>query len=55
MKILLLRDKKDNFLLELAEESNADFIITGYKNLLILGEYKNTKIITPKNFLNIIK
>ena len=52
-KISLVRDPKDNFLLELAEEAKADFIITGDKDLLILKKYKNTKVISVKEFLNV--
>lgn len=37
-EIDLCRDKKDNFLLSLAKDSNADFLITGDKDLL---EIKN--------------
>jgi len=40
-------------LLELADESNADFIITGNKNDFIFPYYKNTKIVSPKDFWEI--
>jgi predicted nucleic acid-binding protein len=32
-------------------EGNVDFIITGDKDLLVLKEYKNIKIIKPKDYL----
>ncbi|MHB8443274.1 MAG: putative toxin-antitoxin system toxin component, PIN family [Patescibacteria group bacterium] len=54
VKILLSRDPLDNFILELAEESHANFIITGDKDLLILKHYKKTKIVSPTEFLKII-
>ncbi|CAN5183253.1 putative toxin-antitoxin system toxin component, PIN family [soil metagenome] len=53
--ISLVRDPNDNFLLELAEEANADYIISGDKDLLILKNYKGTKILTPAEFLLIVK
>lgn len=50
-KVKVVRDARDNYLLELAEESQADFLITGDKDLLTLKEYKLTKIISPIEFL----
>jgi predicted nucleic acid-binding protein len=35
--------------------SDADFIITGDDDLLVLKEYKSIKIITPKEYLEIIR
>lgn len=46
-----VRDKSDNFLLELAQEANAKFIISGDKDLLTLGYFRKTKIISPKDFI----
>jgi predicted nucleic acid-binding protein len=37
-------------ILELAEESNANFIITGNTNDFTMPEYKKTKIVTPKEY-----
>lgn len=51
-KISLVRDPNDNFLLELAEEAQAEFLITGDKDLLSLGSHKSTRIVTPREFLN---
>jgi putative PIN family toxin of toxin-antitoxin system len=48
------RDEKDNKFLELAVSGNADFIITGDNDLLVLNPFRNIKIITPKSFLEII-
>ena len=44
------RDKKDNFLLSLAEESSADYLITGDDDLLVLKKFKKTKIITMAEY-----
>jgi len=45
-------DPKDAYLLELAEESKADYLITGdKKHLLPLKHWKKTILISPANFL----
>jgi hypothetical protein len=54
-KVNLCRDPGDNFLLELAQESCADYLVSGDKLVLELKQYKSTKIITPKEFLYILK
>jgi hypothetical protein len=46
----ICRDSKDNFLLSLSFIGNADYLVTGDKDLLELKEYKGTKIITPNEF-----
>ncbi len=45
------RDPKDNKFLELAVAGNADCIVTGDKDLLVLNPFRDTKIISPANFL----
>ena len=47
------RDEKDNFLLSLAIDGNADFLITGDKDLLVLKEIGETQIITINQFFEI--
>ena len=42
----ICRDEKDNFLLALSKESNADFLLTGDKDLLILKKFEQTEIVT---------
>jgi uncharacterized protein len=44
------RDPKDNFLLDLIDASQADYLITGDKDLLELNPFKTAKIITPSDF-----
>lgn len=46
------RDEKDNFLLSLCVDGNADFLITGDKDLLILNEIGQTRITTISAFMN---
>lgn len=45
------RDAKDNKFLELAVDGNAEYIITGDKDLLVLNPFRNISIITPAAFL----
>jgi len=51
----ICRDPKDDFLLALSKESKADFLITGDKDLLELGTYGNTEILTVKRFKEKVK
>lgn len=44
--IELCRDYKDNFLLNLAVDSKADFLVTGDRDLLELKKIGNAKILT---------
>jgi hypothetical protein len=45
------RDIKDNFLLNLAVDGKADFLVTRDDDLLVLKRIKNTKIITFKELM----
>lgn len=54
-KIDFSADKKDAYLLELAEESKADYLITGdKKHLLPLTHWRETIIISPSDFIKIV-
>ncbi|MCL2759841.1 MAG: putative toxin-antitoxin system toxin component, PIN family [Treponema sp.] len=46
----LLTDKDDNKILELAETCKADYIITGNTNDFTFSAYKQTKIVTPRDY-----
>jgi len=46
----IVSDKDDNKILELADECGADFIITGNTNDFTFPLYKQTKIVTPKDY-----
>ena len=48
------RDKDDDKILQCALDGNADFIITGDNDLLVLKEYKTIKITKPKNYLELV-
>jgi putative PIN family toxin of toxin-antitoxin system len=45
------RDPKDNKFLELAVSGDADFIVSGDQDLLVLNPFKNIEIITANDFL----
>lgn len=47
----LCRDPKDNFLLGLAFDGKADFLITGDDDLLEIGSFYQTKIIAWSSFV----
>ncbi len=49
--IEFLNDSKDDFLLSLAYDGNADFLITGDKELLEVKKYNGTEIISMTEFL----
>jgi len=50
-KVEACRDRKDNFLLALAIDGNADFLLTGDNDLLELTKIGETAIITISDFL----
>lgn len=49
----LSRDPKDNKFLELAKHTQADYLITGDKDLLELKCFEQTKILKPSEFLQL--
>ncbi|MDK2828132.1 MAG: uncharacterized protein PWP67_932 [Clostridium butyricum] len=51
-KITDCRDEKDNMILEEAVYGNANYIITGDDDLLILNPYRWIKIVMLRDFLN---
>jgi predicted nucleic acid-binding protein len=48
--VSLITDDADNRLLELSDESNADYLITGNTNHFNFPDYHNTKIISSKQY-----
>jgi len=51
----ICRDPKDNFLLDLAVDSQADYLVTGDNDLLVLQKVENTKIISIQELLTFLK
>ena len=45
------RDPDDDKLLEAALEGNADYIISGDKDMLVLKRFRNIKVVTAAKFL----
>ena len=50
-KVNLCRDEKDDFLLALSQDGNADFLITGDKDLLEIEKFGKTIILTISDYL----
>lgn len=51
---ILKADEPDNRVLECAIKAKADFIITGNKRHFPFEEFKGSKIVTPREFINSI-
>jgi putative PIN family toxin of toxin-antitoxin system len=51
---LVCRDKDDNFIIGTALGGKVKLIITGDKDLLSLEKYKGIKIVTPREFWNLL-
>ncbi|TLV02733.1 putative toxin-antitoxin system toxin component, PIN family [Dyadobacter luticola] len=51
-QIDICRDAKDNFLLSLAADSSADYLLTGDNDLLELRQFEGTKIVKIADFLS---
>jgi putative PIN family toxin of toxin-antitoxin system len=51
--ITVCRDEKDNKFLELAVSGNANVIVTGDLDLLILNPFQAVEILTPDMFIDI--
>lgn len=50
-QIEVCRDPKDNFLLSLAIDGNADFLLTGDNDLLEMNKFGETVILTISKFI----
>lgn len=46
----ICRDPNDDMVIACAVDANADYIVTGDEDLLILKRYKDIVIINPRNF-----
>lgn len=51
---VVIRDIKDNKFLACGVEAEADYIITGDRDLLVLKKFEGIKIVTPREFLKIL-
>ena len=48
------RDPKDDAVVACAREGEADYIVSGDQDLLVLGEYEGIQVITPRQFVEIL-
>jgi putative PIN family toxin of toxin-antitoxin system len=48
---IIKKDPSDNLILECALVSNADFIVSGDKHLLVLATFKGAKIVSAAHFM----
>lgn len=48
-------DPKDSYLLATAEASQAEFLVTGDKELLSLQRHKSTRIVTPAAMIEVLQ
>lgn len=48
------RDPKDDAVVACAKEGEADYIVSGDQDLLVLGEYEGIQVITPRQFMEIL-
>ena len=53
-RLNIIKDKSDNKLLELAEESNADYLITGNSIDFTFTQFRRTQILSPRGFWEIL-
>jgi putative PIN family toxin of toxin-antitoxin system len=50
IELNIISDANDTMLLELADICSADFLITGNTNDVTFSQYKETKIVLPKEY-----
>ncbi len=50
----IISDPADNRLLELSETCQADYLVTGNTNDFTMAEHKGTKIVSPKEFFELL-
>jgi putative PIN family toxin of toxin-antitoxin system len=52
--VTICRDKKDNFLLALAKDAGADYLVSNDGDLLTIKKFETTEIVTLPQFLEIV-
>ncbi len=53
-RVQVCRDPKDDKILELPLNGQAEHIVSGDKDLLVLNPFRNVKIVTAEEFLKIV-
>ena len=51
---IICRDVKDNAILQLCEYIEADYLLTGDKDLLTLNNFNKTSILKPSAFVEVL-
>lgn len=54
-RVSICRDPKDNYLLALAKDSEASFLVTGDQDLLVIQEFEGIRILRYAEFLSLIR
>ena len=49
------RDAADDYVLSLAAEQEADYVITGDQDLLVLKKYEKAQIVLPRDFWEMLR
>jgi uncharacterized protein len=49
------RDPEDDKILACAKETDADYLVTGDQDLLLIDPYGRTRMVTPRNFENLFE
>lgn len=49
------RDPKDDPMVACAVEGEAGFIVSGDQDLLVLGTYRDVRVVTPREFLTLLE
>jgi putative PIN family toxin of toxin-antitoxin system len=50
---VVVEDPEDNKILECASAAGANIIVSGDKHLLRIGKFRKTKVLTPREFLEL--
>ena len=53
-RVRACRDPKDDKILELAVNGNADYIVTGDDDLLVMNPFRDIEIVRPAEFLTVV-
>jgi putative PIN family toxin of toxin-antitoxin system len=48
------RDPKDDAVVACAVEGEADYIVSGDQDLLVLGRYETVQVVTPRQFVDVL-
>ena len=54
-QVNVMGDQEDDVVLACARDGQADYLVTGDPHLTKLGEFEDTKIVTPDQFLGVLE